>query len=172
MSYILQGITLIHYTDEIMLIGPTDQEVVTWGNQNTGWKRISRYRSFQKGVSLLRAGSRDKEGTANSVGQSPDRPGKVESFHGLLANFYSLQVEQYVIGLVATGWLLGWAFLPKLRSGSPLVMIRGALCNSYKGIQLASEVTSVLGSTSMVLVQGHGPVALGQNSIEIALDVW
>ena len=42
-------------------------------------------------------------------------------------------------------------------------MIRGAFSNSYNGAQPASEVTSVLGSAS---------VALGQNSIETALEVW
>ena len=52
------------------------------------------------------------------------------------------------------------------------MMIRGAFSNSYNGAQPASEVTSVLGSTSVALVQDLTPVALGQNSIEIALEVW
>ena len=51
-------------------------------------------------------------------------------------------------------------------------MIRGAFRNSYNGAQPASEVTSVLDSTSVALVQDLAPVALGQNSIEIALKVW
>ena len=33
-----------------------------------GQKRISRHRAFQKGVSLLRAKSRDNEGAANAEG--------------------------------------------------------------------------------------------------------
>ena len=33
-----------------------------------GWKRISRYRVFQKGAHLLRAGSRDNEGATNAAG--------------------------------------------------------------------------------------------------------
>ena len=37
------------------------------GSPSIGWKRTSRHRVFQKGVSLLRAGSRDNEGTANAA---------------------------------------------------------------------------------------------------------
>ena len=33
------------------------------------WKRISRHRILQKGVSLLRTKSRDDMGTVNAVGQ-------------------------------------------------------------------------------------------------------
>ena len=36
--------------------------------------------------------------------------------------------------------------------------------NDYKGAQSISEVGLVLGSTSMALVQGFEPVALGQDS--------
>ena len=47
------------------------------------WKRISRHRAFQKGVSfLLRTKSRDKVGTVSAAGQPADRLGKVNSFHG------------------------------------------------------------------------------------------
>ena len=46
------------------------------GSPSVGWKRISRHTVFQKGVSLLRAGSRDNEGAANASGWLPDRPGR------------------------------------------------------------------------------------------------
>ena len=49
---------------------------------------------FQKGMSLLRAKSRDKMGPANTVGQPPDRPGEADCFHGLIANFYSVKTEK------------------------------------------------------------------------------
>ena len=52
------------------------------------------------------------------------------------------------------------AFLPNLESGSLLVMIREAFGNSYNGAQSASEVTFVLGSASVALVQGLTPAAL------------
>ena len=66
-----------------------------------------------------------------------------------------------------TGWgtigcLLEWASLPNWESGSLLVIIMGAFGNSYKGAPSASEVTLVLGSTSMALVQGLAPVASGR----------
>ena len=41
------------------------------------------------------------------------------------------------------------------------MMIRGAFGNGYKGAQLASKVTLLLGSTSVTLVRGLTPVALG-----------
>ena len=56
------------------------------------------------------------------------------------------------------------AFLPTLESGSLLVMIRGAFGNSYSGARAASEVTFVLGSASVALVQGLTPLALEQDS--------
>lgn len=54
------------------------------------WKRISRYRAFQKGVNLLRAESRDKimwALWAQWACRPPDRLGRVDSFHELIANF-------------------------------------------------------------------------------------
>ena len=39
-----------------------------WACLSTGWKRISRNRALQKGVSLLRTKSRDKVGTVSAVG--------------------------------------------------------------------------------------------------------
>ena len=44
-------------------------------------------------MSLLRARSRDNEGVASAAGCTPDRPGRVDSFCGLVANFYSLEIE-------------------------------------------------------------------------------
>ena len=70
------------------------------------WERMSRHRVLQKGVSLLRTNSRDKVGTVSSVGRPPDRPGKVDSFHGLIANFYSLKTKKIPAGpLVLGDWL-------------------------------------------------------------------
>ena len=43
------------------------------------------------------------------------------------------------------------------------MMIREAFDNGCKGAQSASEVNLVLGSTSVALVQGLVPVALGQD---------
>ena len=80
-----------------------------------GWKRISRRRAFQKGVSLLRTKSRDNVGTAITAGQPPDRSGKVDAVHGLVGSFCS-----------------EWAFLPNLGSGSLLII--GVSGNSYKGL--------------------------------------
>ena len=39
------------------------------GCPNVGWKRISRHRALQKGVSLWRTKSRDNVGTASAAGQ-------------------------------------------------------------------------------------------------------
>ena len=50
------------------------------------WKRISRHRAFQEGVSLLRAKSRDNVGTASAAGWPPDRPGRADAVCGLVAN--------------------------------------------------------------------------------------
>ena len=43
--------------------------------------------------------------------------------------------------------------MPKMGSGSLLVMFRGALDNDYNGAQSASEMTLVLGSASVTLGQ-------------------
>ena len=61
-----------------------------WSSLSTGWKRISRHRAFQKGMSLLRTKSWDNMGTASTAGWPPDRPGRIDSFCGLIANVYSL----------------------------------------------------------------------------------
>ena len=46
-------------------------------------------------------------GTASSVGQPPDSPGKVDSFHGLIANFYSLKTKKIPAGQLVLGDWLG-----------------------------------------------------------------
>lgn len=61
-----------------------------------------------------------------------------------------------MIGWGAIGYLLELASLPNWESGSLLVMIRGAF---GIGAQLVLEVTLVLGSTSVALVQSLPSVA-------------
>ena len=39
------------------------------GSPNSGWKRISRHRVLQKGLSLLRTKSRDNVGAASTAGR-------------------------------------------------------------------------------------------------------
>ena len=76
-----------------------------WCSPSTGWKIISRPRAFQKGVSLLRTKSRDRVGPAHTVGQPPDRPGKADHFHGLIANVYSFRTKQILArSLVLSDW--------------------------------------------------------------------
>ena len=96
-----------------------------------GWKRIPRHNILQKGVSLLRTKSRDKVGIVSIAGQPPDRPGRADSFHGSVANFYSLKTKKIlpegwcsVTGRGAIGCLLEWASLPNWKSGRLLMMIR------------------------------------------------
>ena len=56
----------------------------------------------------------------------------------------------WVIGWGAVGCLLEWASLSNWESESLLVMIGGgASGKGYKGAQLVSEMTLVLGSTSV-----------------------
>ena len=85
----------------------SEWRLLCWGSPSMGWKRISRHRVFQKGVSLLRTKSRDNVGTVIAVGWPPDRPGKVESFCGLIANFYSLKTKKIPAGMLALGDWLG-----------------------------------------------------------------
>lgn len=49
--------------------------------------------NFRRGVNLLRARSRDNEGTVSEVGWPPDRPGESTVFCGLVANFYNLKTN-------------------------------------------------------------------------------
>ena len=65
-------------------------------------------RVLQKGVSLLRTKSRENVGTVTAAGQPPDRPGKVNAFHGL-DNLYSFKI---IAGRLALGDWLGHYCLP------------------------------------------------------------
>ena len=87
---------------------PNPSPILCWVSVSTGWKRISRHRAFQKGMSLLRAKSRDNVGRDNvsTVGWPPDRPGKANNFHELIANFYSLKTKKIPAErLVLDHWL-------------------------------------------------------------------
>ena len=50
------------------------------------------------------------------------------------------------------------------------MVIRGLFGNSYKGAQLALEVSLVLGTAAVALVQGLAPVALEQDSADGPVD--
>ena len=118
-------------------------------NPRAGWKRASRHRAFQMGVSLLRVNSRGNVGAANTAGWLPDRTGKATTSWagGDLAaagNFYSLKTEMFpaggwrqVIGQDAIGWAPRWAFCPMLtqeacwwRSGASWPWLRRGLFSS------------------------------------------
>ena len=68
------------------------------GSLSAGWKRISRHRPFQKGVSFLKTKGRDKAGSASAMGPHLHRPGDADSFHELIANFYSLKAKLLLDG--------------------------------------------------------------------------
>ena len=79
-------------------------------------------------------------GTVSSVGRPPDRPGKVDSFHGLIVNFYSLKTKKIPAGRLVLGdWLkrnrvfTEWASLLNWESGSLLVTIRGLWARLQRG---------------------------------------
>ena len=72
-----------------------------------GWKNISRHKAFQKEVSLLRTNSRDDEGSIRAVGKLHDRSGRVNAFHGLVANVYSLKTKKIPAGRLPLGDWLG-----------------------------------------------------------------
>ena len=72
-----------------------------WVSLNAGWKRISRHRAFRKGVSLLRTKSRNNVGTVSAMGWPPDKPERVDSFYGLVANFYRLKTKKTPGGRLA-----------------------------------------------------------------------
>ena len=46
-------------------------------------------------------------GTASAMGRPPDKPERVDSFYGLVANFYSLKTKQIPAGWLALGDWLG-----------------------------------------------------------------
>ena len=64
-------------------------------------------RAFQKGLSLLKAKSRDNKGAANAAGQPPDRPGRVDGDREFIANFYILKKKKIPAGRLALGDCLG-----------------------------------------------------------------
>ena len=68
-----------------------------------GWKRISRHKAFQKGGSLLRMNCRDNVDPASTVSQPPDRLGRLNSFPGLVVNFYNLKTKKIPAGRLALG---------------------------------------------------------------------
>ena len=72
-----------------------------------GWENISRHRAFQKKGRLLRTKSRGNVGTESTVGQPPGRPGRINSFQKLTANFYSLKIKKIPPGRLALGDWLG-----------------------------------------------------------------
>ena len=125
------------------------------GSLNTVWKRISRH-SIAEGSELIKSKEQDKEGTESSEDWPPDRPGRVNSSCGLVANFYSLKANKiHAVRLALGDW---WGhcrvstevgLLPNLESGSLLLMIRGLL----------STVTQRLSQFGDDLGTGLAPVA-------------
>ena len=114
---------------KINLIYVLQTDHTCWGSPSAGWRRISRHRAFQKGVSLLKTRNRDKVGTASAVPTS--WPGRVNNCHGLTANFYSLKTKKIPARRLALDdWLgrhrvlLEWPSSPNWESGSLLVIIR------------------------------------------------
>ena len=91
-------------------------------------------------MSLLRKKSRDKVDRVSTVGQPPDRPGRVDGDHEFIANFYSLKKKKIPAGRLTLGdWLghygvftaVGIFALFGVRN--LLVMIRGLLAIVTKG---------------------------------------
>ena len=58
-------------------------------------------------MSLLRKKSRDKVDRVSTVGQPPDRPGRVDGDHEFIANFYSLKKKKIPAGRMTLGDWLG-----------------------------------------------------------------
>ena len=138
---------------------------------SAGWSRISRCRVLQRGVSLLRTKSRDKAGTASAADrQLLTDQGESTVVTELIAKFYSLETKKIPAGRLARGdWLgchrvfTGVGIFAKLGVRKLVSDDQGAFGSGYKGAQLASEVTLVLGSTSVASQQGPAPVAWGQD---------
>ena len=61
---------------------------------NAGQKRISR-QSISEGSEFIRTKSKDNVST---VGQPPDRPGRVDRYCELIVNFYSLKTKKISAG--------------------------------------------------------------------------
>ena len=80
------------------------------GSPSVGWKRISRHTVFQKGVSLLRAGSRDNEGAANASGWLPDRPGRANRML-LEQRLAQERAEAFFVGCLLSRFSPLWLFV-------------------------------------------------------------
>ena len=94
------------------------------------------------------------------AGQPPDRPGRVDSYCELIANFYSLKTKKISAGRLA---LDDWLGCYRVLTGAGVFAWFGvrepanddqeAFGNGYRAAQSAVEVTLVLGSTSVALIQ-------------------
>ena len=111
----------------------SEWRLLCWGNPSMDWKRTSRQRVFQKGVSLFRRKCRDNVGIVIAVGWPPDRPGKVDSFCGLIANFYSLKTKKIPAGRLALGdWLGCYSVLAEVGTCWSPLMDRDLAVRSWR----------------------------------------
>ena len=111
---------------------------------------------------------RDSLPTLVFLGFPGGSPGKESTCD---ANLYSLKAKKVPAGRLALGdWLgdcwvaTGMGTFVNLESGSLLLMIGGSFSNFYRSSQSLPDITLVLGSTSVTLMEDLAPVALGQNS--------
>ena len=115
--------------------------------------------AFQKQVHLLRTKNRDNVGTASTLGWPPNGSGRVDTFRGLVANFYSLGTKK-----IPADWLghykvlMGVGISPNLGSGSFLAMIKGLLKMVAKGL---SHLRGWLGSRLHFCGLSVGPWTCG-----------
>ena len=105
---------------------------------------------------------------AGAVGHPLDRYRESRCFHGLVDNFYSLKTKKIPAERLASGDCLGCYKGVSVDQGWGEMRIG----NGYKVVQSASEVTLVLDSASVALVQGLTPVALGQDSTIILYKLY
>ena len=99
----------------------------------------------------------------------PDRPGRADAFHGLVANFYSLMIKKISAVMVALGDWLGhyWVRITGVGICAQFGVrklagkVRGTFGNGCNRAQSVPEATLVLGSISVAFVQGLAPVTLG-----------
>ena len=74
-----------------------------------GWvgKHFPNTELFQKGVTLLRAKSRDNVGTVSAEGQTPHRPGRaIIPLRGLITDFLTLKTKTKFV-LEGWYWMIG-----------------------------------------------------------------
>ena len=93
------------------------REQTCHGSLIAGWERIFRHGAFSKGVSLLRARSKDKEGAVSTVARPPDRPGRAEGTQIQETRDRSLGREDPLEKEVAThssvlAWEMPWTAEP------------------------------------------------------------